>query len=145
MFYESMTSFAAMNFTLFHFIISRPGQSSFLSSCRNGQRRPIDQAAQATRQVETTRAIHNNTAHCIGERPAPTVDSDFTWVSSCTPPTNKELSVSTNTGSQHQLPCPWVGVGVAYIQVVRQGQGRHLALASLWCCDFDYMLNVVML
>ena len=137
MFYESMTSFAAMNFTLFHFIISRPGQSSFLSSCRNGQRRPIDQAAQATRQVET-RAIHNNTAHCIGERPAPTVDSDFTWVPSCTPPTS-----ATSTGSQHQLPCPWVGV--AYIQVVRQGQGRHSALASLWCCDFDYMLNVVML
>ena len=144
MFYESMTSFAAMHFTLFHFIISRPGQSSFLSSCRNGQRRPIDQAAQATRQVETyqhTKQQGTTTLHCI----APTVDSDFTWVSSCTPPTNKELSVSTNTGSQHQLPCPWVGVGVASIQVVRQGQGRHLALASLWCCDFDYMLNVVML
>ena len=125
-----MTSFAAMHFTLFHFIISRPGQSSFLSSCRNGQRRPIDQAAQATRQVETyqhTKQQGTTTLHCI----APTVDSDFTWVSSCTPPT-KELSVSTNTGSQHQLPCPWVGVGVAYIQVVKAGAGtRHWHLCGV--------------
>ena len=51
-----------------HFIIiSRPGQSSFLSSCRNGQRRSIGSGSSSYKAGRNTKqARHNNTAHCIG-------------------------------------------------------------------------------
>ena len=85
-----------------HFIIiSRPGQSSFLSSCRNGQRRSIGSGSSSYKAGRNTKqARHNNTAlHWRAGRPEPTVDSDFTWVSSCTPPTSNSPFPPTQAAS----------------------------------------------